>query len=508
MIIRINSENIRSNTSPISYTSEDARTVSDILPEPKEEYSATYERIVLDKNYDLKRLPENAVIDVWKTRPTLPSANVAAVIDEVKSQTTYELRDLDYVPVVENVVTVNDPRQIFATVAEMGMNSIGPQEKLLYGEKDWTPKLVQHTNFSIVQREIKLNTPPYIGNTLTITINPRECGDLMSHMYLKCTLPPNINYTEKTGRALIQKVEFYLDEKMIDYYDDDWSIIHDELFMSADEMLALDQLLKPPNMIIPLKLFFCNKDVYFPLCSLNTQLIYLKIYFSPQSWFTDYPSPIELINPSIIFDQIFLTNEERNYYRTNKIELVVPRMYREIPETFTQGFVSINMSANFNVSMINWFIRNINYEQGSDYTKRYSYGYVSDLVNSYTNFINWKGQLVNYIQVIDNIDMYIENKNIISGLTGDLYYVYKQPIDHGLSVPDKTVYTYCFSREPKNYIRGGDVNFGTKKYSSTNIKIKFIDSFVPQLIQKYRLYLYYFGYSRIVIDNGFAEVES
>ena len=104
--------------------------------------------------------------------------------------------------------------------------------------------------------------------------------------------------------------------------------------------------------------------------------------------------------------------------------------------------------------------------------------------------------------------MYIENKNIISGLTGDLYYTYKQSIDHGLSVPDKTIYTYCFSSEPKNYVKRGDVNFGTKKYSSTNIKIKFLESFVPQLIERYRLYLYYYGYSKIVIDNGFVEVVS
>lgn len=502
MIIRVNEQVVKT----LDVT---GNIVKDILPEPKNEYTAMYERNVLDENYSLKKLPENAVIDVWKTHPSLTTKNFAALTGNVNSISTYELEDLDsnvYTP--DNIVYVNEPRQVFATVAEMGMNAIGPQEKLLYKEKDWTPKIIQHTHFSIVQRELKINTPPYIGSVLTIPINPRECGDLMSFMYLKCSVPPNINYTDRLGRALIQKVELYVDEKMIDYYDDDWSIIHDELFLSADESLALDEMLKPPNMIIPFKFFFCNKDVYLPLCALKTQLIYIKIYFNQQSWFTDYPSSIELINPSIIFDQIFLTNEERNYYRTNKIEFMIPRIYREIPEVFTKGFVSINMSANFKVNMINWFIRNINYEQGSDYTKRYSYGYVSDLVNSYTTFTNWKGQVVNYVQVVDSIELYIENKNIISGLTGDLYYLYKQPMDHGLSIPDKTVYTYCFSSEPKNYIKRGDVDFGTKRYSSTNIKIKFLESFVPQFVENYRLYLYYFGYSKIVIDNGFLVIES
>ena len=166
------------------------------------------------------------------------------------------------------------------------------------------------------------------------------------------------------------------------------------------------------------------------------------------------------------------------------------------------------MSANFKVNMINWFIRNTNYEVGNDFTRRYSYGYVSDYVNSYTKFTNWRGQVVNYLQVIDFIELYIDNKNIISGLTGDIYYTYKQPMEHGLSVPDKTIYTYCFSTEPKNHVKGGEVDFGKQRYSSTSIKIKFLDSLAPQLVENYRLYLYYYGYSTFVIDTGFGEVVS
>lgn len=484
-------------------------TVNDILPDPKNEYTVTYERIVLDNDYDLSKLPSNAVIDIWRTHPTLEKRTIAALSNTVEILGSSTLRDLDSnVNVYSPDVFTNTSRQVFATAAEIGMQAIGPQDQLLYTKYDPTPKLVQHTNFSIVQREIKISNPPYIGNVLTIAINPRECGDLISYMYLKCSLPPNINYTPHTGRAIIQKAELYLNEKLIDYYDDDWAIIHDELFMSADEMLALDQVLTPPNMIIPLKFFFCNKDKYLHACTLKSQFIYIKLYFSQQSWFTDYTEKIELQNMSILFDQIFITAEERNYYRTNKIETIIPRVYRETPENFTRGFVNINMSANFKVNMINWFIRNTNYEVGNDFTRRYSYGYVSDYVNSYTKFTNWRGQVVNYLQVIDFIELYIDNKNIISGLTGDIYYTYKQPMEHGLSVPDKTIYTYCFSAEPKNHVKGGEVDFGKQRYSSTSVKIKFLDSLAPQLVENYRLYLYYYGYSTFVIDTGFGEVVS
>jgi hypothetical protein len=489
----------------------DSMVAGDIKPEPKENYTVTYERIVLDDTFNLGKLKPDVVLDIWLTHPPLPKPNVAANVETVEIIGEFNLRDLS-----ENVFTYTSnteqkdgsENQYFATVANMGMEATGPQEDLLYDKThDWTPKLLQHTNFSIVQKEIKVTTsPPYIGGTLTIPINPRECGDLLSYMYFTCNLPPNVNYTNRVGRALFKKVELCLNEFVIQRYDDNWATIHDELFMSAEESLTLDQVLNGSRLIIPMKFFFCEKDQYLPLCAIYNQMIYLKIYFNEQSWFTDYPYALELTNPTIIFDQIFLTPEERSYYKTTKLELVIPNVEYESPIRFNKGNVTLDMSASFDVNMITWFIRNVNYELpvSSAYASRYSYGYVSPLVNSYTKFTNWKGQEVNYVQVIDYVDIYINNRNIISGLTGDLYYTYKQPLEHGLSIPDKTIYTYCFSSEPKNPLKRGDFDFRTLASKTTNLKIKFSELLVPQLTESYNLYLYYYGYKTLSIDRGFG----
>lgn len=490
-----------------------SQTVSDILPEPKESYSLTYERILLSNTYVLSSLPEGARLDIWLTNPLMNTMTSNTTSNVIEINGEFNLRELDsnvliYTDKIDSFID-DEPKHNFATVASMGMQANGPQEKLLYSSNvDWTPELLQHTNFSIVQKEIKINNPPYIGTTLTVAINPGECGDLMSFMYFKCSLPPNINYTDRVGRALFNKVELYFNDQLIDYYYDDWSIIHDELFMSAEESLGLDQVLNGTDLLIPLKLFFCKKDVYIPLCAMKNQTLYFKFYLNEQSWFTDYTEKIDIINPSLIFDQIFLTTEERNYYKTNKTEIIIPVIYKETPITFNQGFVNMNMSANFNVSMIVWFIRNVNYETDKTaYKNRYSYGYVSDLVNSYTKFTNWNGKIVNYVPVIDYINIYINNVNIVSGLTGDLYYTYKQPLEHGLSIPDKTMYMYCFSQEPNNIIKGGSFDFSTLASKTTNLQIKFLDSVVPQLIQSFRLHLYYYGYIKLVFDNGFGVVD-
>jgi hypothetical protein len=489
----------------------DPMTVSNVKPDPKENYTVTYERIVLDDAFDLTTLKPDVTLDIWLTHPALPKPNVASNVETVEIVGEFKLRELSenvYVPNITPEEKEESPNHYFATVANMAMEANDPRDDIMYDKNyDWTPKLLQHTNFSIVQKEIKITTsPPYIGGTLTIPINPRECGDLLSYMYFTCNLQPNVNYTNRVGRALFKKVELCLNEFVIQRYDDNWANIHDELFMSAEESLTLDNVLNGSRLLIPMKFFFCEKDQYLPLCALYNQMIYIKIYFHEQYWFTDYPFPLELTNPAIVFDQIFLTPEERNYYKTTKLEIVVPSVEYESPQRFDRGNVSINMSANFDVNMIVWFIRNINYELPSptEYESRYSYGYVSPLVNSYTKFTNWKGQEVNYLQVIDYVDIYINNRNIISGLTGDLYYTYKQPLEHGLSIPDKTVYTYCFSSEPKNPLKRGDLDFRTLASRTTNIKIKFSDSLVPQLTQSYNLYLYYYGYKTLSIDKGFG----
>ena len=490
----------------------DAITAKDVKPDPIENYTVTYERIVLDDTFELSKLKPDVTLDVWLTHPTLPKPNVASNVETIEIVGEFNLRELSdnvYVYTSNIEPKVDGPeKQYFATVANMAMEANDPRDDMLYNKShDWTPKLLQHTNFSIVQKEIKVTTsPPYIGGTLTIPINPRECGDLLSYMYFTCNLPPNVNYTNRVGRALFKRVELCLNEFVIQRYDDNWANIHDELFMSAEESLTLDQILNGSRIIIPMKFFFCEKEQYLPLCALYNQMIYIKIYFHEQSWFTDYPFALEMTNPAIIFDQIFLTTEERNYYKTTKLEIIVPSVDYQLPQIFTNGTVSLNMSTNFDVSMIVWFIRNINYELpvSSAYESRYSYGYVSPLVNSYTKFTNWKGDEVNYVQVIDYVDIYINNRNIISGLTGDIYYTYKQPLEHGLSVPDKTLYTYCFSSEPKNPLKRGDFDFRTLASKTTNLKIKFSESLGPQLTQNYNLYLYYYGYKTLSIDKGFG----
>jgi hypothetical protein len=477
---------------------------------PTPEYSVLFERTVLDDSFVLSTISNTAtVLDLWKTHPYVHVPKTAPPSEHVQIDGCFPLRDLG-----ENIddtgasplVTPTQDIISFATIAKMSVDS------LMEPEKSYITEIRQHTPFSIVPRVYPFQVaPPYIGNTITVTLKPKELGDLLSFMYFSCDLPAvSADYCSDLGRALFSKVEMYLDGQLIDWYDDDWSVIHDEIFMDASERLVLDQVLNGPDtLIVPLLFFFCKKGTYLPLCAIQNQTIYIKFYFRPQGWFTNYDGQFDIVNPTLVFDQIFLGSEERTDYMTTPLDITIPVIYRETPAQFTNGTVNINMTPNFNVTMLAWFIRNQNYETlASEYPRRYSYGYVSDTTKSYTNFINWRGTSQKYLQTIETVDIFVNNTNIIKGMAGDIYFKYTQPIQHGLSIPDRDICTYCFSKNPKNLKTRGEINFSDYSSKTTNLRIQFLASLVPQLTQSYTLYIYYYGYAVLSIQNGFGVIHA
>jgi hypothetical protein len=403
---------------------------------------------------------------------------------------------------------VTEPIRTMATGAAIGMAAVGPQESYLYTDHtDWTPNLTQHTNFSIFQKKITIPNGPYLGNTLTCKINPGETGDLIGPMYLQCTLPYNINLIDRVGVALVDKYELYFDNILIDSYDSDWHTLYNDLFLTADEIVALEPLINGSDLLIPLRFFFCQKKKWLPICALKYQKVYIKIYFQQQSWFTDTVTPFDLTNVNIIYDTVFLTAQEKTYYMTTPLKFDIPKYYREVPVNFTQAYVNMNLTANFKVTMMIWFVRNFLEYQG-DYTKRYEYGYISSLVRSYTSYINWKGQTKYYERVFDDLAIYINGKNIVSGIRDDLYFAYRQPMEAGLSVPDKNIYVYCFGTDIKSPTNNGFIDFSQYASKTTNIVINFRQDLISELIQQFQLYVYYYGYITLTIQNGYGSVQS
>jgi hypothetical protein len=456
--------------------------------------------------------------------------------DAIKGQTA-ELRDLN-----SNVLT-SEGKEVYHTVVDRGsgtgaliaLAAVGAQDKFLYGgESLWIPRIRQHTPFVINQR---LSVPlrkggSYLGNTVQVDIFPRETGDLISNMYLQCALPALASgyyYTELIGRAIIKKAEFIINGEVYETLTDDLYVILDQLTLDADEKLGMYKVVSNGtpegsnvtatsqiNLIVPLDFFFCrrfthmrqNKKPFFPMCALVDSTVSVRFTFNTSAWITNSATPVDIINPRLLIDEITLSSEERMYYRSIPMNFRIPRLWKEAVQSFTNGVARINLTADFQVNMLVWFIRNKNYEQDNRlfYNSRYAYGYTTDYIVAATPVTFFNGVQIRYIDTIEYATIYLNNNNVLSNFPGGLYYTFKQPIDHGLSVPTKSLYMYCFSEKPLIYNHdGGSLNFSNFNSQTTHLDIKFNSQYAPQIQSEFSLNMYYYGYINLEIANGRAK---
>ena len=438
----------------------------------------------------------------------------------------------------------------FGTGALTALAAIGPQEKYMYGgESRWMPTILQHTPFAITQRfllPLKSGTEKFLNSSRTFSVNiyPRDSGDLLANMYLSVSLPAlpsGYNYTPLVGRAILKKVEFLIDGQPIETLTDDWYILRDQLFLDADEKLAMYQATSlgqsesnvvpatdVVKMMIPLDFFFCRRHSdrkigreklekpFFPLCAILQQIVTIRFTFHDTAWITNAPSnalgyPIDLIEPKVLIEEVTLSPHERMYYQSQTLTYRVNHVWAEAGQPYVNGKAVMNLTANFPVSMITWFVRNQDYENEQNsafYASRYQYGYSTDYIPAAVPVTFFNGVTINFLDIIEQGTLYLDNQNVLSNFPGALYYSYKQALDHQLSVPTKSIYMYCFGDNPKEYNQEGYIDFRKLNSQTTHLDLIFNPTLAPQIEKSYTMYLYYYGYVPLKISGGFATLLS
>ena len=434
----------------------------------------------------------------------------------------------------------------FSSGSILGLYATGPQERHLLtddqSKSQWNPEFKQHTNSVIYQRVIPFPppNPAYQGQTVQIELLPTELGHLLSNMYLKVTLPPlppGSSYSTNIGRALIKQVDLLVNETVIETLYDDWYIIRDQIFLDADEQLAMFSAVGGFNMnsqisndvIIPLEFFFCRRHThgtkgrerlarpFFPLCAMWNQRLYVRFTFHPNTWWCDVPVPHTTdlsysgIFPKIVTEEILLDSAERLYYQNTPLKYIVNRVKKESTLSFSAGNPQLQLTASFPVQLVSWFFRNRNYETtdtGAYSDSRYDYGYTTKYIQSSIPlyFPSANFQSTAYVDVIQNAKITLNNVDILSTFQGSLYYTFKQPMEHGLSIPSKNIYMYSFGLTPKEYNQGGYLNFSKLNSQTTTLSMTFNPAYASQITQGYNLYLFYYGYTLLEFDRGFARL--
>lgn len=431
----------------------------------------------------------------------------------------------------------------FSSGSVLALQATGPHEKYLLTDdmtkSQWNPSFKRYSNFVMYQKVYQFPPPSpyYQGQTVQIELRPTEMGHLLSNMYLSVNLPPlpaGNNYTTNVGRALLKQVDLLVNETIVETLYDDWYVIRDQMFLDADEQLGLQTALNVSNaqvggtITIPLEFFFCRRHShnnkgrerlrkpYFPLCAMWNQRLYVRFTFHPNTWWASLPanSTIDLFPsqttlwPSLVTEEILLENTEKLYYQNTPLKFIVNRVQKESALFFNSANPILQLTANYPVQVLSWFFRNKNYETVTDgkyYNSRYSYGYTTQYIQTGIE-LQFPSGNSNYVDVINNAKITLNNTDILSTFQGSLYYSFKQPMEHYLSIPSKNIYTYSFGLTPKEYNQGGYLNFSKLNSQTTFIQLNFNPSYTNQLITGYNLYLFYYGYTLLQFQGGFASL--
>ena len=351
------------------------------------------------------------------------------------------------------------------TGAIIALNAIGKQDQILYNLDNYntcdSPFYSDHKRISHYTKFYKSyvrNGPsgsltwPFTGSgdKVGFIIDPRISGDLLTNVFLKIDLPAitTSTWTDKIGRAIIQSVEFRVDNIIVEKLTDMDLIFKDEIFTTehdntvrnycqngrlyTNSLTEEDYLNNPPVLSISpdhnrsaLKLYinlgFCfgrthsYKPEAFPLAAIGKQNVYIDIQFRPKSWFTGTDDLVYTDKVTLVTEQITLTDQERIFLRHKPFSIkykTVEKRQSVQPDkdadTFSQTGIASGsvdqLTTKLNntrpVSLIGWFFQNrrfLNIESGDSintsnlYLNRYNFG-------SHENFSNINPLVDGYIE--------------------------------------------------------------------------------------------------------------
>jgi hypothetical protein len=173
----------------------------------------------------------------------------------------------------------------------------------------------------------------------------------------------------------------------------------------------------------------------------------------------------------------------------------------------TSGQITIGIGASFPVTFMAWFIRRTDFETSPRYVdSRYSYGYTTKYINAATPITFFNGVKLNYIDLINNAQITLSGNDILNNIAGGLYFTMKQPFDHSLSVPTKSIYVYAFGLNPKEYNQGGFLDFSPLNAATTTLSLEFNPDYASEISKSFSLYVFYYGYTIIEIKDGFGRL--
>jgi len=428
------------------------------------------------------------------------------------------------------------------TGAVLSLDAIGLQDTFLtsnVGDSFFQFKNIQHTQFTKYSASIKLNNDgstnwPF-NQKIMFTLNPKEMGDILQNMYIKCTLPPltgGAQYSNDVGLTMINQIQLNADDVILEIIKTDWNVMYTELYYTKEEIeiyYAITNVdrVNGGNLYIPLHFFFSRRhsssftssehgSSYFKpgflTCAAHKHRnITVMITFNPISFFSSATS-VSMTNMYLVTDEIVLGDAERRYLRNNIQKNLVSFTRNDSVYPVTQTPIVANLTPNIPVKVLHWFIRNKKYENSADSTyfnNRFNFSN-QDYQLPFSNTNTLAQQETNF-PIISQTLIYLngvqltglcQSATVRNQKDGSYYFKFNQPYNHSLCTPDRNIYTYSFCLDPANSQPSGSLDFGQMISRSTFLNCSLYSLKNTSVINAYNMYMFYTGFATVTYSNG------
>ena len=362
------------------------------------------------------------------------------------------------------------------------------------------------THFSTLSRELILENKPSFNQSLRFTI-PQNCGDFLTKLSLKITLPgidvPNVCYIEAVGHAIIEHARIFIGDKLIQHIPRDYLQIYSEHNVSLTHQKTLEEHIgkyplrlnilpvSDPSVIAHKNLgkdgekvellidipfyFYKNHELAIPLSSITKQLVEVEIKLTDyHELLTDvngtYPvsgvNVDDTIDASLVTELIFTDTKilkEQSYIITEIQENIFQMNTDE--ETFLLDFKNPIKELYFIVQR----------EGVSPFDYDNSLNFIDD---TYILFEN-----------LNTLELILDDQVILSKKTGNTRFLkaVQGYLHHTRTQIIRRFYSYSFALKPEEWYPTGQVNFSHIKNQILKVNLNRCDPQVPRYLKVYAL---------------------
>ena len=390
----------------------------------------------------------------------------------------------------------------------------------------------KHTNFAVFTVDHDVFGDLEFGSTLRCTI-PQNTGDLLKTLSFRVNLgnipqptPDIIGYTESIGHAMIEYVELYIGDTLIQRVTRDFLQIHSEHYVTQTKQLNLEKLVGKPSVeysgtrvydgdILPYLgaatsericivdvpfYFYNNPELALPLCAIQDQECEVVIKLSPIKecivetnadksviYETTYDTPGLIKDFKIVTEMVAIEEPERIKFQETSTDYIITQIQSE-----TVGIDEDQEHVHHKMEFVNpvkelYFI----IQRKDAFVSPFDYDHLQPTLNR--KYINHEN--LNYME------LKLDDDIMLNDITGNMIHLraVQSGIHHSRTQLFRRFYSYSFALEPERWYPTGQKNFSL-------VNEQLLDMYLNVPAPQRELRVYALSYNILRIENGSARL--